>query len=367
MSTRRRLAILTIAASWALGLSAPVGAQAPEPADDGEPVEDVEQVPVETLPGEVVHSWALGPAGSADATGAGNRSNLSYTADPGATINDAITLYNLGNVPLTFRVYATDAFNNDLGEFNLLPGDEEPTDVGSWVSLDIEEITVPPRVQATIPFTLVVPDDARPGDHTGAILASSEALGAGEGGDSIVLDRRTGTRLFLRVNGPITSELAISELETSYDATLNPAAGTATVSYRIENRGDVRVSGTTTLTVGGPFGIGERKVPSQEFESLLPGEGFNVTTVVEDAPALGLAFTEVTVEPDPSDGQLLEPVSRTTTTFAPPITVLLLLLAALLGWIGWRAVRRHRDRADSAELDVEIEVEPELEPEAQPT
>ena len=71
------------------------------------------------------------------------------------------------------------------------------------------------------------------------------------------LDRRTGTRLLIRVNGPLTAELAVTDVSTDYSPALNPLAGSATVTYVVENRGNTRLGGTATAAVGGPFGIGE--------------------------------------------------------------------------------------------------------------
>ena len=44
---------------------------------------------------------------------------------PGGGRRIAVVLFNLGNVPMLFRVYATDAFNNVDGQFDLIPGDED--------------------------------------------------------------------------------------------------------------------------------------------------------------------------------------------------------------------------------------------------
>jgi hypothetical protein len=144
---------------------------------------------------EQVHSWSLAPGGSSDPVQAGNRVDLAYDAVPGTTIDDAVTFYNYSNVTLNFRVYATDAFNNDTGEFDILPGSDEPTDVGSWVALAQENITVVPCSQATIPLTITVPDDASPGDHAGAVVASSATSGSNSDGQTVTVDRRTGTRM----------------------------------------------------------------------------------------------------------------------------------------------------------------------------
>jgi len=122
-----------------------------------------------------------------DPNEAGNRTALSYDVDPGATITDSVTLYNYGNTQLTFRIYATDAFNNEDGQFDLIPGAEEPTDVGSWVTMPQANITVPPGRQVVLPITLDVPANATAGDHVGAILAANDAEGTGPDGTALDL------------------------------------------------------------------------------------------------------------------------------------------------------------------------------------
>jgi uncharacterized membrane protein len=307
---------------------------------------------------EVIHSWAVSPA-SSDA-GSGNRSELSYVVDAGGRIDDAVTVFNLGNVPLTFRVYATDAFNNAAGGFDLLPGDEPPRDVGAWVTVAQENVEVQPGQQITLPISIVVPSDARPGDHAGAIVASSQVLSTGDSGDLVAVDRRTGPRLFVRVNGPLRSELAITGLSVNYSPKVNPLSGATTVDYRIENRGNVRASGTHQIVVSGPFGIGEQRAQEGTFSELLPGEGIDVTATVDDVPALGMVDTDVVVDAAPDGAASDEPVTRSARSMALPVTVLLLVVLALLGGLARRAYRRHRSPTGSEPELVHPEV---LEPE----
>ena len=298
-------------------------------------------VPTDVAPPPVVEeSWALSPAGSLEAGSASERSDLTYEADAGAVIEDAVTLFNFGTVQLTFRVYATDAFNNADGQFDLLSGDQQPVDVGSWVTIAQEMVTVPPGKQVTLPITIKVPAGSTPGDHTGAILASNQSVGAGPEGGAVTLDRRTGTRLYLRVNGPLFPELAVANVETTYHHALNSLAGSADVKFRIENRGNVRLGGTATVTIAGPFGLGERKVKLAEIAELLPGQDVEVTVEVDDVSAMMIASTTVRVEP--AVGADASTASGEDTTFVPPITLLSALLFLLLGVLARRSYVRHR-------------------------
>jgi len=364
MTHRRRLALITaLLALVALAPTLPASAQTPDdPA--GAPVAPI----TEEQGNEVVHSWALAPAGSDADGGIGNRPELSYVSDPGSVIDDAVTLYNLSNVPLTFRIYSTDAYNDADGQFGLLGADEVPVDVGTWVAVGGEEVPVPARTQVTIPITITIPENATPGDHVGAILASNAATSSGGDGQQLTLDRRTGTRLYVRVNGPLVPELAIADVKTDYQASLNPLAGSASVTYRIENRGNVRLGGTVNASVGGPFGLGKQQGTEQTIDELLPGQSVTIEQKFEDVPAFLVAVTDVTLDPT-ADGEIaVESSTRGSITFAPPILLLLGLLAMLFGILAARAYRRHRDRSEASDhLAGEPAVDVEREPEHQPT
>jgi hypothetical protein len=287
-----------------------------------------------------VQSWALAPAGSSDDPDQpNNRPNLSYELDPGAVVQDAVTLFNYGNVPLNFEVYATDAFNNEQGQFDILPGDKVPDDVGLWITLPSRRITLQAGQQVRLPITVTVPDDAKPGDHVGAIVASSTALGTGPDGAAVAVDRRTGTRVYVRVAGPVEPELAVEHVTTTYEPSLNPLGGTAEVTYTIRNRGNVRLAGTHQVEVSGPLGLFGRSKAAKDLPELLPGERYTVRERFTGVPAAVLERTEVHLEPAGADAAA---TSRSAMTFAPPLTLVFLALATWLGLRARRAYRRHR-------------------------
>lgn len=296
-----------------------------------------------TAPGAVVHSWALVPGGD-DPARPGNRADLSYDTTAGTTIEDNIILFNYSNVPLTFRVYATDAVNNPDGGFDLLPGDKKPKDVGAWVTLPQENITLPPGTQAAMPVVVKVPVGARPGDHVGAVLASSQAEGTSPDNKVVTLDRRTGARLYVRVAGALEPALVVTELKSSYRPALNPLGGTAKVTYRVENRGNVRLGGTQQVSIAAPFGLAKRSKPAVKLPELLPGQGMTLEASFDGVMASGLAFTKVSldVKPIAKDVGAVPSRSSRSLTVALPLTVLVVLLAA---WLLRRARRSYTGHA----------------------
>ncbi|MCU1392687.1 MAG: hypothetical protein JWM34_1115 [Ilumatobacteraceae bacterium] len=327
---------------------------APPAASDAN---DNGQAGVDTTGDEFVESWALAPAGSADPDQAGNRPELSYTLDPGGSATDSVTLYNFGNVELTFRVYSTDAFNNAQGQFDLLPGDQVPVDAGTWVKLPLENVTVPPKKQVTFPITITVPADAAPGDHAGAILASNSTASTDASGQIVNLDRRTGTRMYIRVNGPLTPDIAVTNVQTDYSQALNPVGGSAKVTFDVVNRGNVRLGGTPTVSVGGPFGLGDSTVILPAIAELLPGQKASLTADLKNVPALFVDSTKVHFKPTANDGTTTgDAGTGTDVTFAPPVSVLIVLIAVIFGLLARRALTRRR-RAEEAAIEASHDFE----------
>ena len=142
--------------------------------------------------GGEINSWSLSPSG-VEPGQPGARPTLSYSLSPGASVNDSVTLRNYGNVTLTFHVYATDALNNVSGDFALLAGDKHPHDLGSWVKIAQQDVSLAPGTGVEIPITITVPTKAEPGDHTAGIVASSRTEAIDKTGREVTLDLRVGT------------------------------------------------------------------------------------------------------------------------------------------------------------------------------
>lgn len=312
-------------------------------------------------PRATINSWALAPSG--DQPGQpGTRPNLSYELAPGTEVKDAVILLNYSNVPLTFRVYSTDAYNNFDGQFDLLTGDKAPVDAGSWVKVPQANITIPPLASANLPITIAVPPDATPGDHAAAILASSQAEGSGPDGKVITLDRRTGSRLYVRVAGPLSPKLEIEKIKGTYRSSLNPLSGSLDVTYTVRNRGNVRLAAKQQLALRAPLGIGIDKITPVDMPELLPGNSVTLKATFKGVPALLFLSTKITLSPQ-SAPNAVDPktagTARTGYSLAIPWTLLALALAVGLGLYSRRSYLRHQDEAAEG-YDPEADPESDL-------
>ena len=279
------------------------------------------------------------------------RPSLGYGATPGGQLKDKVAVRNYSSAALQLHVYATDTTTSKTGAFELLPSAAKPRAIGAWIKLDLRdsEITLPPKSYTVVPFLLSIPKDAPPGDHTGAILASLDTIGTDKTGLKVKLEQRVGTRVTVRVTGPLHPRLSVTEFHASYESdSLQPLArGQVAVSYVVKNTGNVRLGGKETLRVSGFLG-GSASAAVPDVPELLPGDSFPVSTVVRDVfPGIRLTVrTKINAVAHPGDvNPAMGPIRYSAGLWAVP-WLLLLLIVLIVAGIGWWTVRRRRRRND---------------------
>nr|WP_171784980.1 DUF916 domain-containing protein [Isoptericola halotolerans] len=277
------LTTLALTALVAVGASAavPTGPAAADTADD--------------------LTWSLSPGKGPDpaqvAVGAlgADRANYAYTVDPGTEIADRLLVTNLSATSLDLSVYATDASTTREGHLDLLPADAEPTGLGTWLELDVPagEISLDPGETVRVPFRLVVPEGATPGDHAGGLVTS---LRQATGDGALTVDRRLALRVHARVSGELSPGLVVQDVTVSTPTGLHPlATATSTVTYTLENTGDTRIVPTEAVTVTGPGSSAPRSTTA-ELEEVLPGAVVERTVEVPGVRPLFRAGADVRVD-----------------------------------------------------------------------
>ncbi|MFF4901671.1 WxL protein peptidoglycan domain-containing protein [Streptomyces sp. NPDC001068] len=229
-------------------------------------------------------SWSVYPVASKIAA----RPYFYLSLDPGQTITDKVAVANKTGAPLTFRLYAADAYNTARdGGFAVRTVKERMRGVGAWAKPGKARVTVPPHRTVTVPFTLRVPEGAEPGDHPGAIVALDERVDPGAGSLALGVQRAVGARVYLRVSGPTLPAVSVENVHLVHHQPLVPGLGdsTATVSYTLHNTGNVTLNPTVRLRAEGLFG---RTLLSRDLtgipSELLPGERVRLTAPWHGAP-----------------------------------------------------------------------------------
>jgi hypothetical protein len=257
----------------------------------------------------------------------------------------------------------TDAVDTSTGGFALLPDNQAPKDVGTWISFPGADrtIRVPARTPATatspgkigeldVPLSITVPAAASPGDHVGGITVSLTSDAVSPTGQKYKLVQRVGARVFVRVIGKLRPQLSIENLTVAFHHSRNPlGSGTATLTYTVHNTGNVALGGEQAVSVRGLFGATARAQHVPTIPLLLPGFSVQERVVVHGVVPEFRETGQVTLIPLKIAGAVLPPAgpwTASTTIWAIPLWVV--LLVALLGLLAavelWLRRRRLRPR-----------------------
>jgi hypothetical protein len=292
-------------------------------------------------------TWSVEPGGQENG---GGRSAFIYTLKPGQVFQDVVSVSNVSDVPLTFDLYATDAYNTKVdAAFALLDDGVPPVDAGSWVTLTTNQITVQPNTRADIPFQVAVPQEATPGDHIAGIIAAADIPSpqVDQTGATVQVRRRVATRMYVRVEGPVQADLQITQLQVDEQSALFPpltGSGQADITYEIRNTGNIRLTPTADLVVTGWFGRTIHRFEPHEIPELLPGGSVLVTESFTGLPPLEHLTAELTVTATPEPGQPDLVVTGSASFWAVSWLFVLLLALIVLAvvLVVLRARRRRR-------------------------
>ena len=282
------------------------------------------------------------------------RTSYRYTVNPGAAVTDALTIANHGSTALDLSVYAADGYTTDSGQFDLLVGGADSVNVGAWIDADSDRISIDAGETIDVPFSLVVPENATPGDYAGGIVTS---LVEPDQANGINVDRRLGIRIALRVAGDLVPGLTAEDATIDWGGGLFPfSSGDGTVTYTLRNTGNAVVSAQQSVSVTGPFGWFPADVSDiEETPPLLPGETWEVSVPARGIPPVVLLTGAATITPVVTDASgsttTLAPVTVTMGGWAVPWLLLLLVvalvaLALLLPRITRRRHAAQRERED---------------------
>lgn len=280
-----------------------------------------------------------------DGANGADRPNFAYALDPGATVTDAMRVTNTGTTALDLAVYAADAFTTSTGDIDLNTTDTPSVDAGAWVTVEAGQLVLAPGAQADVTFSITVPADATPGDHSAGLVTSFRG---GTSGGTIDVDRRLGTRITVRVAGELAPAVEVAAVDTSYRPSWNPfEPGTLVVRYRLTNAGNTLVTATDATRASGPWGIAETRPEPAALPEIIPGSTVDVVREVPIAPWGWVTGTVVT-EPESIGfgAQGLATVTREFGVLAVPWTLLgvFVLIAGAIVAV-WIARRRRMRQA----------------------
>jgi len=282
--------------------------------------------------------WSVAPAANP-----GVRPAFQFVVDPGQTVTDQVTVANRTGQDMTFFVYPADAYNTPAGgAFATKLPNQKQTEVGAWVQLPLQILTVPGGQQATFPFTFQVPPNATPGDHAGAIIAQNTVPSQVQRGPVVVpVLRGVGTRIYTRVRGPLHRGLSVTNAATNasigaFSFISDDARGSA--HFRVRNSGNVSLNAVARVKAVDTFGHTIKNYTPTRLGPLLPGANVTLTEPTIGLPRAGLVTYKINVT---------APGARATgeaRQFIIPWVLVAIIAALIIAFVLWRWRRRRKQR-----------------------
>jgi hypothetical protein len=260
---------------------------------------------------------------------------------PGKPYTDSVTVANYTAASLTFHLYGADAINTAGGGLSLRRRTDVQTDIGKWITLPYSQLTVPARSAAVVPFTILPPAQASPGDHVGGIVAEeTQGTTSKAGSIPITVIQAVGVRVYGRVVGALSPGLDVRRLSlTAATSASTQILGTvdARVSFSVVNSGNTVLSPVAHVVLTTTFGTAATRRIG--IDQLLPGSSLHYALKFPGVNTLGHLSAQVTVTSAQARA------SDTASLWAVPWALLAIIVLALVLLITLFVRFRRRRRA----------------------
>lgn len=171
--------------------------------------------------------------------------------DPGQIFSSVLNATNIAQEAQTFYIVKRDISGLSAdGQPNFaLEGEATGFELSSWIKVREEPIVILPGETKAIPFSIVIPENALPGAHLGAILMTTSAERPKETG--IAIGYQVATIINLRMAGDIVEEALLREFYTDQSVYSQPEVKFTT---RVENLGNSVIRPRGPIEISNMFG-----------------------------------------------------------------------------------------------------------------
>lgn len=241
------------------------------------------------------------------------KSYFIFDSKPGTVVKSQVRVINSGTAKGSVSLYPVDATTGQTSGAVYLNKDDPRKDVGTWVSLTTQQLTLNPGQSQIVSFQVTVPASVRSGQHLGGIVAenltpagSTPTPNADKNKGTIQINIKNLTIIAVQVNLPGTSveQMAASGIQVGGEG------GYQRLLVGLSNTGSVMLKPSGTLQVTNAQGQSVGNF-SLKLDTFLPQTSINYPVAVTGA-ALGVGDYHATLNLSYGHGQAL----HYTTTFS---------------------------------------------------
>lgn len=196
-----------------------------------------------------------------------SRAWFQISLNPNEKYASEVTIFNKTNQEKIISLYGVDATTTSDGVFSLKQKNEN-IDMDEWIHLDLSSVAIPPQSKVTVPFTMIIPPNASPGDHTAGIVAQESSQSLVENLNGVTIVSRVGVRVYARIAGKEVEQLQFGDLKV--DNLMTPE----TINLPVNNQGNINQKIDSTFSVLGISGF--RSIKSESEAYALPGKDITV-------------------------------------------------------------------------------------------
>lgn len=166
-----------------------------------------------------------------------------YTLKAQQSKDDAVVVANNTDKPQTIGLYTTDAVVTNTGAFSCEQRVESRDDVGSWIKLSKNEVTLQPGTNEKVSFKITAPKRVDVGEHNGC-LAFEPKDNEGEVEGNVRIRTRSAVRVAVTIPGDLKKQVDI----TSFNVFTKPG-GEQEFNLSISNTGNVSADTTSAVSL----------------------------------------------------------------------------------------------------------------------
>jgi hypothetical protein len=258
-----------------------------------------------------------------------------YNINKGENYQDKVVVENTGDITMSVKIYPVDGLTTTDGAFALENEDEEKNDIGAWVTLSKNEVTLEPNQQEIIDFTFTVPAEASPGEHIGGIIMEDKQLLEG---NQLNVKTRVGVRIYETVPGEIVKKVAIGPI-TAKSKFNSPWSFfyQHNFTYNLINEGNVQISPDVATKITSPL-FGEVISDNQKISgTIFPGKTIDFNFDPKSTLYAGPYTLTVT-----SNIENQNPVQKNMTFWVIPWKLCLIIVVIVLGLISILYLDEHK-------------------------